>query len=144
MTVRLHQLEDLEDARAAFTFAMPNDWWPGDEHTVWTARLRGQVCGMMCARHWEDVNVVYLAGAAVPLRYQGRGVYQHMLRYLARWARSLDAVGIVTYTLLHNYESMGGLLKAGFRFAKPPAENQFVGPHVHYFVKPLRKKKRAG
>lgn len=140
----MRQCADAEEGYEAFKFAMPGDTWPGDDAVVWVAERAGRQYGMMAAVHWEDVNAIYLAGAAVPERYQGRGVYQRMLRHLERWSRKQGADAIVTYTFLHNYESMGGLLKAGFRFARPPVENQFVGPNVHYFAKKLTRRKRPG
>lgn len=141
MGIRMHECEDEEEAREAFLSGLPGDQWPAKHNpTVWTARHGKTVCGMLAATHWEAANAVYLAGAAVPLRFRDRGVYQHMLRFLERWARKQGAVAIVTYTLLHNYPSIGGLLAAGYRFALPPKKNQFVGPHVHYFAKPLPKK----
>lgn len=135
--IRIEAIEDIEEARDLHAASFRGDHWPGDDHQFYVARHEGELAGMYSCFPWPEKGAVYFSRGAVVKRYQGRGVYQRMLRHCCNRARDEGARQVVTYTLLHNYESIGGLLAAGFRFVRPRRKEMFVGPHVHYFCREL-------
>ncbi len=135
MTIRITQLDDLEDARELHALAFPEDLWPGDDHTYWVARDGKTLLGMASAVHRPDEKYVYLSRCAVVQSAQGRGVGRRLIRARVKWAVAEGAAEAITYVSLKNYPSLLNLLKCGFQLYEP--DEPYVGQNWHYLRKSL-------
>jgi GNAT superfamily N-acetyltransferase len=135
MSLRVTQLDDLEEARQLHSLSFKWDEWVGDDHTFWVAHRDGELVGFASAILWQHLNVVFLSRCAVVKSAKGAGVQRHLVRARVRWAKRLQVDAVETYVLLKNYGSMVNLLRCGFRFYRP--KKMYVGSRVHYLRREL-------
>lgn len=103
-----------------------------DGHTWWVVLDdAGEAVGYASAVYRSELGYVYLSRCMVMECARGNGLQKRLLRARVKWARSLGAQEVITYTLLKNYESLTNLLRFGFRFYEPT--NAYLGPNVHYY-----------
>lgn len=134
MTVRLQRTDDIAHCRRLVAREFPGYRREWELHTWWLAVDDEKIVGFCSAV--REKNFVFLSTAAVFPQARGAGLQRRMIAARVRWAQRQPGVDrAITYTVLHNYESMVNLLKCGFRFYRPPKALRYKGDQAHYFVR---------
>ena len=135
MTYRILRTDDIAECRALHQMCMPSDdidlggqkWLCWDEDTNFPI-------GFCAARWYSHPGVIFFSRCGVLPRARGNGLQLRMLRTRLKWAGSLEAWKVITYTMYDNHASIVNLLKAGFEFYEPMTK--WAGK-VHYFKKEI-------
>lgn len=85
----------------------------------------GALVGYGAAQRKPDGSVK-LTRAVVSVRARGQGLQQRLIKARVRWARSLGASRVWTYTHIDNPKSSGNLCKAGFYFRGASEDRQWL------------------
>ena len=134
MKIKITKSEDIDEARELHKLAFPADNWVGEDHEYWFATdEQGHVVAFASAFYYSDIRGVYLSRCGVLAGSTGHGLQRRLIRARCRWAKSIGAWFVFTYTTARNYASITNLLRSGFFFARLP----LAWKRYHFGVKPL-------
>ena len=135
MKFTITQSDDLETARALHKRMFPSDKWPGDLYHYWIAYEEGGEPVGFCAAGWlKGRRLVFLARAAVLKAYSNHGLQRRMIYVRIKWARSVKAEGIFTYTTATNFKSIANLIRCGFYIFRPNNLHRSWGRSMLFFM----------
>lgn len=133
--ITLRRSYDVEAIAAIYRELWPSDAWPGNNEAWWLLRDGDEVVGFCSARQIQGEKTVFLSSAGIRKGVRGAGIQKRMIHTRIKWARSVGATHVITYTLWKNYPSLINLLRTGFRFYEP--DYAWCGRKVHYYIKKI-------
>lgn len=113
----------------------PTDVWYDELSYDWiVVDHSGKPVGFCMLSKW-DSDIVYMARAGLLPCAQKKGLHMRMIRVRERFSRSQGFKKIITYTKVHNVQSMVNLQKAGFLIYLPV--KQYADPDCVYWMRDL-------
>lgn len=115
--VKITRCYDLELLRELHYRGFPDDDWPGDDQTYWTARgCEGVPIGFVSAKC--ERGKLFLSRVAV-FSERGTGLGRRLLRVAERWGRRMGVKQAWTYVAGDNYPSINNMVKLGYSVTIP-------------------------
>lgn len=118
-------------------FPPPDDPYQYQSAKWWVARESGNPVAYSGAKWWTPDNSVYLCRAGVLTSHRGRGIQGRMIAARVKWATSLGANCVFTYTLPDNAPSSNSLISQGFKLYRP--SEYWAGDEALYWIKELNR-----